>query len=160
MILKTANLLKQKMNRIIIWLASIVLSGAGSYIFKGCETKDKIKELEHNSEVVNTLLEKSLTAFNDTVNTLNHNLRLTKLDNMRLYQLDSANKFFIREKEKVLFDVRNLYLDAMKRIADLNYQVAALEAWKEDAKDGVIITPPDTVKVKKRWFKPGYKIVN
>jgi hypothetical protein len=146
------------MNRIIIWLASILLSGAGSYIFKGCETKDKIKELEHNNQVLNTLLEKSLTAFNDSVNTLNHNLRLTKLDNMRLYQLDSANKFFIAGKEKVLFDMRNLYLDAGKRIDDLNYQLAACETWKQDAADGIIIQR-DTVMVKKKLFG-GYKIVN
>lgn len=135
------------MNRILIWLASIFLTGAGSYFFKGCETDKEIGALT-----------KTVKSLNDSISAQRHEIRLVRLDNSRLYQLDSANRFFISEKEKLLLEMRNLYRDANARMSDLNYRLTACEEWKEDAQDGIIVER-DTVRVKKRFLRKGYKII-
>lgn len=128
------------MKRILILVLSTVLSGAGSYIFKGCEND---KEVAVFKETI-TLMSDTLTKQKDSTGMLKHEV-------VKLKQADSSNRFFIAEKEKVLIEQRNI-------IRTQDKELVYLRRWKADAEADGIITP-DTVKVRKRFFRKGYKVV-
>lgn len=128
------------MRKILIWATTLLLTNVGSYFFRGCQSAGEITDLK----VAVNLKKDSLVVVRDSV-------VLLKFLNSKLKQLDSSNRFFIGEKEKLLMEQRNI-------MRANNTELIALRKWKLDAEADGIITP-DTVKVKKRWFKKGYKVL-
>lgn len=126
--------------RLAILLISTVLSGAGSYIFKGCENDKEV-----------AVLKKTITFMSDTLTKQKDSTGMLKNEVMKLKQADSSNRFFIAEKEKVLIEQRNT-------IRTQDKELVYLRRWKADAEADGIITP-DTVKVRKRFLRKGYKVV-
>lgn len=126
--------------RILILVLSTLLSGAGSYIFKGCENDKEV-----------AVLKKTITLMSDSSSKRKDSIRVLKHDVDKLKQADSSNRFFIAGKEKVLIEQRNI-------IRTQDKELVYLRRWKADAEADGIITP-DTVKVKKRFFRKGYKVV-
>lgn len=128
------------MKRILIWATILLLTNAGSYVFRSCQSLGEITDLK----VAVKLKADTLIIVRDSV-------VLLKFLNFKLKQSDSSNRFFIGEKEKVLIEQRNI-------IRANNTELIALRKWKLDAETDGVITP-DTVKLKKRWFRKGYKIL-
>lgn len=126
--------------RILILVLSTLLSGVGSYIFKGCENDKEVR-----------VLKETIIFLADTLKTQKDSTRMLKHEVDKLKQADSSNRFFINEKEKVLIEQRNI-------IRTQDKELVYLRRWKADAEDDGIITP-DTVKIKKRFFRKGYRII-
>lgn len=126
--------------RILILVFSTFLSGTGSYIFKGCENDKEV-----------AVLKKTITFMSDTLTKQKDSTGMLKNEVMKLKQADSSNRFFIAEKEKVLIEQRNT-------IRTQDKELVYLRRWKADAEADGIITP-DTVKVRKRFLRKGYKVV-
>lgn len=125
--------------RILILVLSTLLSGAGSYIFKGCENDKEV-----------AVFKKTITLMSDTLTKQKDSTGMLKHEVVKLKQADSSNRFFIAGKEKVLIEQRNI-------IRTQDKELVYLRRWKADAEADGIIT--DTVKVKKRFFRKGYKVV-
>ena len=126
--------------RILILILSTLLSGVGSYIFKGCENDKEVSAYKRTIKLISDSIDKQ----KDTIQVL-------KFEVENLMQADSSNRFFIGEKEKVLIEQRNI-------IRNQNKEIVYLRSWKADAEDDGIITP-DTVFMKKRFFRKGYKVI-
>lgn len=126
--------------RILILVASTLLSGAGSYIFKGCENDKEV-----------AVLKKTITLMSDTLTKQKDSTGMLKHEVVKLKQADSSNRFFIAGKEKVLIEQRNI-------IRTQDKELVYLRMWKADGEADGIITP-DTVKIKKRFLRKGYKVV-
>lgn len=126
--------------RILILVLSTLLSGAGSYIFKGCENDKEV-----------AVLKKTITLMSDSSSKRKDSIRVLKHDVDKLKQADSSNRFFIAGKEKVLIEQRNI-------IRTQDKELVYLRRWKADAEVDGIITP-DTVKIKKRFLRKGYKVI-
>lgn len=126
--------------RLAILLLSTLLSGAGSYIFKGCENDKEV-----------AVLKESITLMSDTISDQKDTLYLLKANVVRLEQADSSNRFFIAKKENLLIEQRNI-------IRTQDKELVYLRRWKADAEADGIITP-DTIKIKKRFLRKGYKVI-
>lgn len=126
--------------KILILIVSTFLSGAGSYIFKGCENDKEV-----------AVLKKTITLISDTLVKQKDSTVMLKHEVVKLKQKDSSNQFFINEKEKVLIDQRNI-------IRTKDNELVYLRKWKADAEEDGIITP-DTVRVRKKFLRKGYKVV-
>jgi hypothetical protein len=126
--------------RILILVLSTLLSGAGSYIFRGCENDKEV-----------AVLKKTITLMSDTLTKQKDSTGMLKHEVVKLKQADSSNRFFIAGKEKVLIEQRNILRNQDK-------ELVYLRRWKADAEADGIITP-DTVQVKKRFLRKGYKVV-
>jgi len=126
--------------KLLILVASTLLSGAGSYIFKGCENDKEV-----------AVLKKTITLMSDTLTKQKDSTGMLKHEVVKLKQADSSNRFFIAGKEKTLIEQRNI-------IRTQDKELVYLRRWKADAEIDGIITP-DTVKIKKRFFRKGYKVI-
>ena len=61
--------------------------------------------------------------------------------------------------DKIVTDSReNIVLEQRNIIRNQDKEIVYLRSWKSDAEDDGIITP-DTVFMKKRFFRKGYKVI-
>ena len=130
----------RRIDRILLFLASVIVTGASAYVFRGCEAQAEIKGLER----LIALKDDTLMARKDT-------LVVLRFSNAQLRQSDSLHRFFIGEKERLLLEMRDLNREA-------NLRLKVCERWRADAEDDGVITP-DTVIVRRRWFGRGFKVV-
>lgn len=126
--------------QILTLILTALLTGGGSWFLKGCENDKVVQQLE-----------KKIQNKADTLGLKNDTLKVLKFKVIQLQEADSSNKFFIKEKEKVLLEQRGI-------ISKQSNELFSLRKWKADAEDDGIITP-DTVKIKKRFLRKGYKVI-
>lgn len=128
------------MNRLLIFAIVLVLTNGASYITRFFQTNNEIKDLK---KTVSTT-KKALSNARDSVQVfefLNYNLR----------QSDSMSRVLNLEKNRIMLDQRS-------QISETKQALKLCETWKAEAADGVV-TVYDTVRVKKRFLRKGYKIV-
>jgi hypothetical protein len=122
------------MKRFLIFALTLVLTNLGNWIFRGCEVS-KLNDL--------IKVQKDEIKLDSVV------IAEMRFEIDKLKQKDSSNQFFINQKELVMIQLRNDNRDTKKKLLDC-------ERWREDAKDGVVT---DTVRVRKRLFRKGFKIL-
>ena len=138
------------LKQIIFYIVTLLVTGAGSYIVKKCESDKDIKLLNDNI----LSLKQTIILKNDTLGFARDTISALKDKVSNLKQADSSNRFFIAAKENVLIEQRNI-------IRNQTAEIKALTAWKLDAQDGIIIQK-DTIFLKKRGIfglGKGYKII-
>ncbi len=124
------------MKRILIWATTLLVTNAGSWLFRGCEISRQRDEIKVYAATIkkDSVLKSELSS---------------EVEKFR--QKDLSNQFFIDSKETVLIQMRNINREQ-------NKELIYLREWKHKAEINGIIT--DTVRVKKRLFRKGFKIVD
>ena len=134
-------------NRIFILLASVIITGASTYIYKSWQAK---AELKHLKQIIKNK--------GDTLKFQKDTITIQQLNIRHLAQKDSLNQLLAKGKERTLLEQRNLLRRSETERKEAIINLKSCEKWKADAQDDGIITP-DTIRVKKRFLRKGYKIV-
>ena len=134
-------------NRIFILLASVIITGASTYIYKSWQAK---AELKHLKQIIKNKA--------DTLKYQKDTITIQQLNIRHLAQKDSLNQLISAGKENTLLEQRNLLRKLETERKEAATKLKTCEKWKADAQDDGIITP-DTIRVKKRFLRKGYKVV-
>ena len=133
--------------RIFILLASVIITGASTYLYQGWQAKAQLKHLK---QIIKNK--------GDTLKYQKDTIIIQQLNIRHLAQKDSLNQLLAEGKENTLLEQRNLLRKLETERKEAITKLKACEEWKADAQDDGIITP-DTIRVKKRFLRKGYKVV-